>query len=466
MIALAMSSRAVDILLVGAIGLALLAPLVARAIRRRLDPFEPIVVFALAYGVMFVVRPAAMLVEGSLVHEGPRRALDVSGEFTEMLVLALLGALAFGVGYLLPLGARLASLHRPSRPDPSDGRLLVASLLVGLVGVIAYLFVLSSSGFTHTIRTILRAGNTEVLEAGSASIYASFVFLLTVPASLVILMVGLKRRSAALIITSLGFAALIVVLSLPVGNRIALLPLLGGFFSLYYLRRLARPSLAAILVVALVAVVASAFLSDLRGRATRDESVLETVERTTSPSRLVDSVTTGPDTEMAAVLAAALSVIPERLSHTYGSTIFGDLVIRPIPRSLWKEKPSIPRTELTATIWPVESERGTVKPEYSALLYFYWDLALIGVIIGMAAYGLLARYLYEFLSLNRERQYAQVFYSLALWFVVIGVRDGPVDTFVRACFVLAPLWGIYVLARLPLGARSERSVSAGQGVAS
>ena len=65
-------------MLVVALGIVLALPLVARAVQRRFDPFEPIVVFALAYGVMFVARPASMLVHGDLSVLRCRHPLDAS----------------------------------------------------------------------------------------------------------------------------------------------------------------------------------------------------------------------------------------------------------------------------------------------------------------------------------------------------------------------------------------------------
>ena len=54
-----MSARAVQLVLVGLTATILIAPLVWKGARRRLDIFEPIVIFTAAYGVMFVVRVTA-----------------------------------------------------------------------------------------------------------------------------------------------------------------------------------------------------------------------------------------------------------------------------------------------------------------------------------------------------------------------------------------------------------------------
>ena len=102
-------TTALRICLLSALGGVLVAPIGLRLLRRRFDPFEPIVLFGIAYGVMFVVRPAAMIATHHLAYNGPRTSTDVSATFTKMLVLALIGAVAFVAAYEAPLGGRLAS---------------------------------------------------------------------------------------------------------------------------------------------------------------------------------------------------------------------------------------------------------------------------------------------------------------------------------------------------------------------
>lgn len=232
----------------------------------------------------------------------------------------------------------------------------------------------------------------------------------------------------------------------------AILLLLGGGFVFYYLRRAARPSPVALIALAMIALVSSAFLSDLRGRATRGENVAQTIVRSTQPGRVVAPFRSGPDSEMAAVLAAALTQIPNKLHYTYGRTIFGDLVSRPVPRVLWSEKPMPPRDKLTASLWPIEQQKGRINPEFSVLLYFFWDFGVPGVLAGMIAFGVAARALFEYFLNHRYAPAVQVLYTLALWFVVIGLRNSPVDTFILLMFVVFPAWlaARISLSRVPL----------------
>jgi hypothetical protein len=448
-------------LLVAAIAVALLGPLAFRAMAGRFDPFEPYTLFVVAYGVMFVVRPAAMLASGSLVYLGPSNDLDISETFTEMLVVALVGAVAFVVGYSSDAGRKLAERWPRGLREATDTRrlLFLAGLLAGL-GLAAFLAVVASLDGLQTLEAIFRSGKSaDIGEAVETYRYGWMSYLFLIPAAMVFLAVALQTRSKALFVAFALLALLVLLRGIPLGNRMMLLPLLGGIFVLVYVHRSARPSLVTVTAVAVLALFASAFLSDLRGRADRHETVAETVVRAASPSRVADSVVKGPDTEMAATLAAALTVIPERLSHTYGTTIFEDLVVRPIPRPLWSGKPQVPRNELKAVLWPREYANGTLNPEFSALLYFYWDFGLLGVVVGLAAYGVAARWLYEYFLRHREQLYAQVFYALAVWFVAIALRDSPVDTLMRAAFILAPLWVLFWLARSTARSQGAETVS-------
>jgi hypothetical protein len=432
--------------LVIAIAIVLALPLAVRIWRRRFDLFEPIVIFACAYGVMFVARPASMLVSNHLAYDGPQESTGVAATFSEMLVLALLGASAFVIGYELSIGRRIAARLRA--PDEHDARrLVVAALVLGCVAILTFVIFLGSSP-THTLRLILHGRSNELSQmVDETSFYVWYSFLLLVPATLVLTAVGLQRRSKRLLFGALLLSTLFLFRTLPLGNRVVLLPFLGGLIVLFYLRRDARPSTAAVLAIVAVALVASSFLSDLRARNTRNESVSDTVVRAVRPERIASPFLSGPDSEMAPVFAAALAVIPERLGYTYGKTVFGDLIARPIPRALWADKPEPPRDTLIARIWPVEAKNHTINPEFSVLLYFYWDFGVFGIALGLLLFGILARLSFGYLELHRHSIEAQVIYSVALWFVVIGVRNSPVDTLVLAAFMVLPAWILFRVAR-------------------
>jgi glycosyltransferase involved in cell wall biosynthesis len=178
------SARAVQLVLVGLTATILIAPLVWKGARRRLDIFEPIVIFTAAYGVMFVVRPLDMILRGDFVFQAPLSVLDVRSTFTRMLVVALLGALGFVVGYLSPAGARLAAkTNRTGAPN-----LAVASYATGAVAVVAIaslaLFLVHTGGSNGL--SLLFRGRTDRLtnDMGDLSFYPWTATLMLVPAAL------------------------------------------------------------------------------------------------------------------------------------------------------------------------------------------------------------------------------------------------------------------------------------------
>jgi hypothetical protein len=110
----------------------LLAALGPRILQRAFDPFEPIVLFAVVYGAMFVIRPSAMLTRGDLVYEGPRTTLDIPATYTKMLVVGLVEAIGFVAGYLPPAGPGLrAERRRPRGRETSASQALSRSFCGG-----------------------------------------------------------------------------------------------------------------------------------------------------------------------------------------------------------------------------------------------------------------------------------------------------------------------------------------------
>ena len=343
----------------------------------------------------------------------------------------------------LPI-ARRNGARTPGAGTPRSASIRFTGLiafLLGAAGVVAFAIVLASARGLDGLSLFLRGRSAELRDALAVpSFYPWAATLVVVPSTIVVATVAWARGSWRFTLLALVLAAAVFLRALPTGNRLLLLPFLGALFVLYFVRRRTRPGFVTLIAIAAVAITASAVLSDLRGRGDRDESALTSVRNVLlHPARAVAPFTTGPDTEMAATLAAALEVIPAQQSHSLGATIFGDLATRPIPRPLWEEKPAPPRQKLIATIWPVEAKRGTLNPAFSALLYFFWDLSYAGVLLGLALYGILARALFQYYSLHCSLLPVQVFFALALWFLPLALRDSPVDTTINLTFGLAPI---------------------------
>jgi hypothetical protein len=448
----AWSSPSLAGMIVLAIAAVLIAPLVIRISRGSFDPFEPLFLFALAYGTMFVIRPALTLMSHDPRYALPYGAIDVSGTFNEMLVIALAGALAFVAGYSSSIGATLGRrLTVPQRPINVQLATALAIVIAAVAVLTFAAFVLTSGGW----KLILAGRSTELTESmRSASKYLLFGQLMLIPSCLVLLALGKGSR----LVRSVGVVTLCVavVFALPIGSRAMLLSLAIGIGVYWYVARGRRPGVQFLCAVGAVALALSAVTLQSRIASEREATGVRSLVTgiADNPGRVVEPISRGDDAAMAPLLAAALTVIPEEMHHTYGRALIGDLFVRPIPRELWPAKPEPPNVQVTETLFPTMP---WVNPEYSVLMIPYLDFGLAGVVALMLALGVGLRTLYAYFMHNAGDLGAQLIFAATLSIVVSVARDSPVDSSTRAALVIGPLWLILWLARRPARGLEPRS---------
>jgi hypothetical protein len=442
-----------DGFVLAAIGVTLLAPIVFRVLQRRFDPFEPIVVFAVAFGAMFLIRPLAMLAEGNLVYERSSRPISVADTFSEMTVLAAAGAAAFIGAYALPLGRRVAAASRLPSVSFDSGRLLAGALVTTAAGLALTALFLVGAGVT--IELILDGRSARLTEAYRASsAYLSHGPYLLAPSALILFVVGRAYSRKGAVIGAGVIALILLSLSVPTGSRMLLLPFVGGAVVYHFVSRNTRPGIVTLVALLVLSCFVSKVLLDSRSAG---QGVSEAATSTLHhPEQMLDPLTSDADAEMAPALAAALRVIPEDVEFMRGGATFGDFFTRPIPRELWNEKPLSPRETMISQLWPAEYLHGVANPEFSVLLFFYLDFALLGVIVGMALYGVIARFIYEYFRLHGDSLGVRLLFSFSVPFIAIALRDSPVDTFVRAVFIFLPVLLVFRFA----ASRNTRMASA------
>jgi hypothetical protein len=426
-------------------------PLAHRIARRRLDVFEPVVIFALAWGVMFAVRPIATVIRDDVSFYG----VDIRPTLDNAVLLGLLGAVSFLIGYELQLGMRLARrLPRPSEREISSSTIAGAWIAGGLGMVALALFLLPADGWS-AVGIFLRGrsvGLNDLLR--DSPDYFWWLSLLVVPAAILAFAVAYSTRRNAAIAAAVVLTGFALLRTVPVGSRLYLLVLVGGMVVFPYLRARRRPGVVAFAVGLAVALVVSYAVLQFRTPETRSGFVGVLDSLISAPTQVLQPVVDGPDAEMAPALAGALSVIPSDLGYRYGAATIGDLVLRPIPRQLWSRKPQPHDLVVTERVWPEARASGNFQPTYTPLLSFYWDLGLIGVFLGMAAYGVLARSAYEYFRRAEDSFGVQVVYAAGLWAFVFVLRADPVLAFSHLVIVLVPLIAIVALGNRPRHVRA------------
>jgi hypothetical protein len=232
----------------------------------------------------------------------------------------------------------------------------------------------------------------------------------------------------------------------PTGNRAFLVVLVGGFVVFVFMRMARRPGPLAICLVLAAALAGSRIVLEIRDPETRRDvpTVLRTIVST--PRLALSPLYEGPDAEMAPALAGALTAIPDRLGYRFGRATFGDLVVRPVPRELWADKPLPHAAEVTREVWPVAVATGDFNPAFTPVMSFYWDFGIPGVFVGMGLLGVLARMLWEYFLRFRSRFSAQLVYASGLCYLVVVLRHDPVLVTVWALILFVPLIAILRLA--------------------
>lgn len=441
-------------LLISGCAVVLALPLVWRVVLGTFDPFEPIVLFALAWGTMFVARPASILIEGDRQFWG----VDIRPTLPSALLLALVGAVSFVVGYELRLGRALES--RVPAPRPIDERIAAGAAIIaaGLGAVALWVFLPTSEGI-GALDLLLR-GRTGTLtwRVRDSSNYLWYGSLLFVPAAFVLIGLAMRARRPFPVAAAIVVTALALLRVVPVGEREELLPLVGGVFVLAYLVRDRRPRARTLAIVAAAALLASFFIGYLRDPTDALTTRSAAKDLRHRPQAVLDPILRGADAEMVLALSAALTVVPDRLPHRYGGATVGSLLTRPIPRELWPGKPLSPGEKVVSTIWPQYFP--DLNPAFSPLLVFYWDFGLAGVAFGMLVFGASARLLYDWFRRYQHAFGAQLVYSVALWFVVIACRDETPAVVAIASFIFLPVVAIVAIASegvLPVGILTRRT---------
>lgn len=425
------------------VGVVLTLPIAWRVRAGRFDPFEPILVFVLFWGVVFVVRPIAIVVRDDTNFYG----VDIGPTLDESVLLGLVGAVAFVAGYELRLGRRIAA----RTPDPANevrsDIALLGAVLTSAAGVVAFGLVLLPGGGLDAIATFFDGRSPELTALiDGSSIYLWYGSLVVVPAALIAVAIALSDRTASTIAVAGALLVVALLRTVPTGNRAFLVVLVGGIVVFAFLRLQRRPRVVALVVGLCLALLVSHATSTFRYPETRDSvaSVLRGLAST--PTDALRPLYEGPDAEMAPALAGALTAVPDRLPHRYGGATVGDLLVRPIPRQLWSNKPEPPGQQVTAEVWPVAVETGAFDPAFTPMLSFYWDFAAFGVLVGMAALGVLVRSLWEYFSAYAASLAAQLLFAAGLWFLVAVLRHDTTLVVVWGLLVFGPLLAILRLA--------------------
>jgi hypothetical protein len=412
---------------------AAMIPVAAALARGRVEPFDVGVAVAFAYLVLFPLRAAVVLL-GWDAATNQRALMAGNTVVRDALVAVALGLVAGGIGYAVPLGARLGARVRfPSSPVAEQPSAVLAAVLF-VFGTAAQSLILVAS----------RNPDVPLIGGRGSGLVSSTSVLMLVGLCLLARRAALSRTRADCAWVATATLAGAAVGIIGQYKEVVLLSLLAPLVMAYFttgrgigLRWIALCGAIAVFVVfPLVTVWRQVsttagtenpiiVASKLPGHyldhdlLTGGERRLEITDLLTEPLATTSHRLYGYDS-MALVVRATPSQIPYRL----GATMEG-LWTGMVPRILWPDKPNI-----GIGFWFASHYWGTppgvleVPQTVTHPGELYIDFGLPGVIVGMALLGLWYRFAYAALR-PAESGTAAVLYTVLLLTVVSVDRDLP-----------------------------------------
>lgn len=438
-------ARVAPWMLVLAGGFVAAAPFVFPIARQRLDVFEPIYLFAFAYAVLFVIRPAV-----DLATQGESPVIvgySVGPTYSLALLAGLIGAVSFYVGYSLKGGTRLAEALPLPRAGAALGPVYLAVAITLIASLLLYGLFLREAGGLAAASTILngRSAQEQAALRGSSGYFYAGLLWLTGPG--VVLLALAKRWISLPGIAGFGLLLLAQVTPFSSGDRSWTVPALCSVALVWYLRRRRRPSVPALAgLMAIGFTLGVVVPAEYRNVEVRTGTLQDTVG--TAFTRPMDGVVEffqGLDTAEVDDLAVELRFVPGIVGYRLGST-YVEAFTRPIPRTLWPEKPREGDVQLMQVIWP-EFARQHVGFAFSLFGEPFLNFGLPGIVLVSAIFGLAWRSLYTWFTRNPSNPIVLAVYALSWPFLFVYMRGGIGVDYQRQLIVLLPVVLIVLVAQ-------------------
>lgn len=451
-------------LLIVLIAALLCVPVIVRLLQRRFDPFEPTIIFVIAWGVLFVARPIGMLLTNSFEVS----TYQVRQGFAGMLFMAFVGAVGFLLAYALPAGTTIGRRLRVLPEPGSAGTAVGYGLIISLIGVLLFVVFIATSGGLGTLKALIagRQENMIVFLQTSSTSYLSGALALTFPAAMLTFFFALRKRSLLLWMLGIAIAGIGLAVDGPVGIRGWILPYTGGPLILRYLIREKRPGITSLLVLAFIGISLNGFIVQARDSSTRSSTSMGDLFRAnlTNAGDTWSRFVMGGDTEMPNLLSLEVIEVPSNIPFQNG-TATGEVLVQPIPRAIWPSKPRAGDETLTQRLFVAPGLNSTAR-QYTPMGNFYLDFGYVGALLGMAGLGLLARIHFEYFRANASNGAVQILYAATLLFLVVLLRGSVGDAAGRLVFIVPPLLLGLHLARARPTPQSVRAVWEGLAVGS
>jgi len=406
----------------------LATPIIISIIRKKFNPFSPIVIVNLLYFLYFVFAPVNDLLTDNTIFFGH----DIAPAISLGFIYVALGLVSIIIGYYLSFGKTVAK----SIPSPKINHKLSIYYAIAL-GVFA--FILLSfwirGGGSNWIRylTFNQLGSSAIAEYdgfGSSSFrnYLGCTIDWFI-ASFVILYAFIKRKRKIL----WCFFIAILIIFCTIGFRFRILILVLAPLVYHFLKVKRRNiTFRFIVIVIIIIFLIVSILGAVRGGFRGGEMALYPLTFYSAWNAFTSSLAVYQP------FLVMIKTIPKIHDYYWGSS-YTYIFLQPIPRALWPDRPEAPQHVIIRTIF------GSNEPVKSGVAFvnigeFYANFGLAGIILGMFFFGIILRILFEYLRCYPENEWVRILYSITLPFLIQIVSRGYfVQNMVEFTFIIGPV---------------------------
>ena len=430
-----------EIALAIVVGFLTLAPMFVRWYQGRFDLFEPVTLVSFIYFVYFSFAPILRLLTYDLVLW--ERSFETG--YIRAFGAVIVATIFMWAGYMLPLGRRLGTRCMPPLHLSDVGVRVLRrwgwALTVGAIAGLVLWTKISGNSLTRFFLPGIVVTQQEGAGDGTDVGYL-FSMIEWFVSGFLLLWVSRGFRNRPL---QLLHWLLLVIVFVSSAFRFRLFIFLVASLMLFYLRRRARPGVPMLLGSGAVLLFAAGWVSLMRVYFFSYGTV-----GTASPTIAMILKSALKDTWIFVTLAAVMEAIPRYINYVYADPLVYILIL-PVPRFLWPDKPSPEWLGLIGQAIGTRSSgiAGAAVPHFGE---FYMAFGWAGIAVSMLLFGIYIRALWAFYQADPDDPGRQVIFAIHnIWLFQVIIRGYIPQTVKEFCLFVLP-----AILALTFARRQER----------
>lgn len=393
------------VLIMTALAILLLYPAILALYKKNVDVFEPIYLWLLMYGFLYLAKPIVQLINGY--------GFKYGGEYlNESLLLAMLGLICFYLGYYSNWGKRIAARLPIIKSEISSKKLFWIAwvfILLGFWGLNYYIQI--SGGWRvfwqkpHGLGGMAFKSTAyiyelpELMVIGFILIYEIFIHRKIIEEKATKI-----KNILGLVMAAIGGVGIYTIIW---GSRTYSSWIIISAVVLYFLKKQTRPKLKTALIAIFAIFVLLSFIPIYRQYMHFGSNWSEISKDLNF--RKISSVAFNPIDEFSSYIAE-IALVPEAIPYDKFN-LYLRTFTHPIPRMIWPSKPALFNRQWDDFLSKSGLEWGAAE---SMLGDFYAQLGIFGIIIGTFFSGILWKTIYSYFRRAPENRSVALIYAVML----------------------------------------------------